>query len=188
MERRDVPMTGSSPTGVKSSVPCEYLVSRKPLHENTDLCAECDGYCCRHHAGAAYPEDFGRSRAERLRNLRAALETGSWSVDWWEGNPSGCLGDGTAYYVRPAHTVRRFDSVRDPSWGGTCVFFEKGSGCALPPDRRPTGCRDLKPERDHVCSGRGNDKECACVAWWQYRDDVERIVEEVDAKMEGTTT
>jgi len=185
-------MTGNARTGVKSSVPRErinidYLVSRRPIHVNPSLCAECGGDCCKRYAGAAHPSDFGRSRASRLRNIRVALESGSWSVDWWEGNPGGCRGSGTAYYVRPAHVERRWPgSVRDPSWGGTCVFFQEGKGCALPLRQRPTGCRTLIPKDGRMCKhpyqdGK-SDKYHAAVAWWPYRKDVERIVEEVDAR------
>ena len=187
-------MTGSAPTGVKSSIPydkAEYLVSRRPLHVYPKVCAECGGDCCQRSSGTAYPDDFGRSRAEVLRNLRAALETWSWSVDSWgeHGSPPGGRGEGEWYYVRPAYRRRIcLREIRDESCSGTCVFFEKNRGCRLPPDRRPTGCRDLIPSRGlvshHSCTypGDGRMTERACVAWWPYRVDIEKMIEEVEAR------
>lgn len=53
-----------------------------------EICAACGGACCRRAPGIAHPEDFGApDRADLRRRVEAALASGRWAVDWWEGDP-----------------------------------------------------------------------------------------------------
>jgi len=105
--------------------------------------------------GIALPEDFGLPDTVQLI---AALKSGNWVIDWWED-------DKPLYYVRPA-TKDAIGKLFDPSWGGECVFLEK-TGCSLPHDNRPAGCRLLEPNKPD-CIAHGASKFEAGKAWERY--------------------
>ena len=108
--------------------------------ENRSICAACIRKCCERYPGTAFPKDFGTKRADVLAAVRAAIETGHYCFDWWEGDLLG--GDAGRYrtlFVRPA-TKNRIGVVEDPSWGGACTFLSV-EGCALDFEKRPYGCR-----------------------------------------------
>lgn len=139
------------------------------------LCTKCGGACCKRLPGAAEPKDFGApSKRALVKNLRAALETGHWCFDWWEGDPrpgkarSGEEKLSRAYFVRPAivdHVGERFH----PAWEGTCSLLTK-TGCPLPYKGRPVACRGLKPVPSLDCKASYGDKRDVAIAWIPYLD------------------
>ncbi len=132
------------------------------MYEKKDACTECGGVCCKKYPGAAMPEDFGMPDTTKLVE---ALRSGKWAIDRWEA-------DTPLYYVRPAVTSA-IGQLFDYSWGGPCVFLS-GTGCKLPPDDRPSGCRLLEPDV-LGCIEHGAGKLEAGEAWQKY--DLEKITD-----------
>lgn len=150
-------------------------------------CKKCQGRCCKRMPGVAFPQDLGRSRGRVLRVLRERLLSGMWALDYWEGNPinSSQYYKGIFYYLRPATTEDNRRLVFDPSWHGSCCLLTP-TGCSLPWRRRPTECRTLKPGKDSCYAPEGTDKRSAAIAWAPYREDMQRIGEEVRDILEDT--
>ena len=138
-----------------------YSTKEKPRwYVKPSICKPCGGRCCKNFPGSAYPEDFP-TREELL----AALDSGRWAIDWWEGDArKGKEELNRTYYVRPAikgHEGRRHHA----GWGGECTFLT-GEGCSLVPDARPRECRQLDPMADGKCEVHdGTSKQGAAVAW-----------------------
>lgn len=125
------------------------------------VCVTCGGECCKRSAGIAYPLDFAEPLFD---SLVAAFRSGRWAIDWVEGEPP-------IFYVRPRHVG--VVELRDPSWGGQCVFLGP-FGCELSFNERPTGCRMLEPvEVDGAgptpCLSHGHDKYRAAKEWKNYQ-------------------
>lgn len=140
---------------------------------NQDVCTDCGGKCCQAQPGAAYPEDFGRFRMEIKRNLTAALVTGYWCIDWWEGDArEGMRELSITEYIRPAD-ILHVGEIRHASWGGQCSLWTAKYGCGLKPQERPRECRMLKPRPtpgDNCITHDGTDKQAAAIAWIPYHD------------------
>jgi hypothetical protein len=137
------------------------------MYENPELCKACGGECCRYLPGAAMPEDFGLPG--EATSLLAALASGRWTIDWWEGDPRpGEDSLSHAYFVRPA-TKGNEGERYDPSWGGVCTFLST-DGCELPPEARPALCRFLEPRADGNCIKHGVTKQEASIAWLDWAD------------------
>jgi Fe-S-cluster containining protein len=141
-------------------------------YENKTLCAECGGVCCKALPGGTFPEDFGMPDEARLQ---AALASGRYAIDWWEGDVTG--GErGQTYFVRPAVKGSEGE-LRDPAWGGTCTFFIHGTGCELAFSDRPYECRFLEPmplvdgrpkcRMDYPCGV--PCKKASAIAWVPYQ-------------------
>ena len=74
-----------------------------------------------------------------FENLKKLLDTGKYSIDWWEGYESEKYGCINGYFIR----MRNENSpIVDPSWGGTCVLLTD-KGCPLTFEERPKGGRML---------------------------------------------
>lgn len=144
------------------------------MYENPKICAKCGGKCCASYAGVCLPSDFGEP-LDRNR-LRDALESGKYSIDWWEGDFEGM--EETPYFVRPA-TVHGQGRLLDPTFGGPCVFWKQGAGCSLAADARPAGCRLLEPRKGDKCHVHGADKESAIRAWRPHNALLESIITEL---------
>lgn len=132
-----------------------------------DVCAACGGKCCRSMPGEAFPEDFEGGSYDAVL---AALKTGNWAVDWWEGDPrEGSYELRRGYYLRP-RTIGAHD-ILDPSWGGPCVFWMPSTGCELEPKDRPRSCRELEPVAGGGCVIHdGSGKHAAALAWLPFTD------------------
>ncbi len=146
-------------------------MKRRLGYVDRELCSKCGGVCCDSMPGAAMPEDFGAPDEEKMiRRVTAALRTGNWSIDSWDGDPRDGVDElSEAYFVRPATTNGR-DQVRDDSWGGRCVFMSD-TGCEIF-NRRPSGCRGLQPYRSFSgrdCKVMHSGKADAAIAWIPYR-------------------
>ena len=132
--------------------------------QNIEICKECGGKCCKRLPGSTLPEDFGEPM---LENIRKAIDSGKWAVDWWDGDPTGKTDLRCAYFIRPK--TKEFSGVYDPSCGGECIFLTE-SGCQLQKDERPTECRLLEPKKDGYCKQHGGGKRGAAVAWIPFQD------------------
>lgn len=129
--------------------------------ENKDICTKCGGKCCKTNPGVAYPEDFEMDKGPE--KLQAAIKTGKWAIDWWEGDPGDGI-DATAYFVRPAIKGHEGETYH-PGWGGECTMLTK-VGCSLEAKDRPKECRDLEPfdgDEDCIMHNSTGNKEAALV-------------------------
>ena len=134
---------------------------------NEGICAACGGECCASMPGSSFPEDW---EPDIEQNVRDAIESGKWAVDWWEGDPR--VGSETidrAYYVRPA-TKGNEGRIFDPAYRGACTFWDSEKGCMLPFEKRPKECRTIEPHRNSdECMSPNYNKRTGAVAWLPYR-------------------
>lgn len=139
---------------------------------NEQRCKECGGCCCQRLPGATLPEDF---QEPLLESLVTAFSTGKWAVDWWEGDPTGKNKISMAYFIRPA-TKGNEGKIKDPSWGGECVFLTE-NGCILSPEDRPAGCRLLEPKpKEEACKVHGATKQKCAIAWIPYTEIIDKAI------------
>lgn len=144
-----------------------------------EICAACGGVCCQRMPGAALPDDFGPP--EKLRdNLREALASGNWSVDWWDGDPTNGYRE-QSYYIRPATKDMAGVSILDASWGGVCVFYTS-EGCSIF-EKRPSGCRGLRPNPDNFpdCFIEHSSKKEAAIAWYHHNEMLYELASSLEA-------
>ncbi len=135
---------------------------------NTDMCIECGGTCCKTIPGACFPSDF--DLPGNYTKLDAALQSGKFCIDWWEGDPRPDLDEHVyGYFVRPA-TKGMEGKRHDASWGGVCTFLSD-TGCVLAENDRPLNCQYLEPNigGDCICHDNKN-KQNAAIAWLPYCD------------------
>jgi hypothetical protein len=124
------------------------------------FCATC-AQCCKHMPGSMSPYELAQPYTE---SVRALLASGKWCLDWWEGDvePEGDLE--RVYYLRPS-VVGRENEHFHAGRGGQCTFLGS-SGCQLPREQMPTGCRNLVPTQVQGGSCKGNyDKEQVARDW-----------------------
>lgn len=144
-----------------------------PMFERPDVCGPCGGVCCKHMPGAALPEDFGLSAGDSIAPVRAALASGRWSLDWWEGDPRPKKYElSRALFVRPRIVNA---PVADPSFGGRCSWLGE-HGCTAP-EERPSGCRGLEPSPPR-CVVRHSSKQDAAIAWLPFAAELEKLAAE----------
>jgi hypothetical protein len=142
------------------------------MFENKEICAACKGRCCEMMPGACFPEDFSWD------SLEDALKSGKYCIDWWEGDPRPKGRLEQAYFIRPA-TKGKEGILLDASWGGECVFLEKGVGCMLSCDKRPLGCQMLEPIKGG-CNVHGKGKKESCIAWIEHRKVIKKLIDKLD--------
>lgn len=142
------------------------------MYDNTKLCSECGGECCKSLPGILFPEDVGEVTHSNIKRL---LDTGRYTIDWWEGDPryvrerrrplmDRCM------FVRPAVKGKEGETF-DPAWSGNDCTFLTSSGCQLEPEKRPTGCKLLEP-KSLGCRYRGKMKDSkreGALAWLKYQ-------------------
>jgi len=111
-----------------------WLALTEPApNEHPDICTECGGECCKQDPGLCHPADF--------KDLEAALRSGDYQIDWWDGDPR-------IYYMRS--TVRNaIGSLFHGAWGGKCALLTDG-GCRLAWSDRPFACRALVPSANRL--------------------------------------
>lgn len=171
----------------------------KPGFKNLEVCAKCEGACCKYYAGGAWPEEF---EPDIYETLVERLMSGKWAIDQWEGDPredDGPVPDeerlGCCRYVRPAHKAVFGESpFRQPekifdcrSYGGECVFLDE-NGCQLEWNKRPTQCRMLKPRPPEKSSGcdmpTEYDKRHMALAWLPYQDVIQKAGQKALSRIE----
>jgi hypothetical protein len=118
--------------------------------EDRSACTACGGRCCKSVPGSVHPAEVGlpgkggyTGRAAQL--IRKRLLSGNYVVDWWEGDPEEGGSLDVCYYLRARAKSDPPDSLHNGSWGGECVLFTEGKGCALDFEQRPAQCRSLVP-------------------------------------------
>lgn len=132
---------------------------------DAEVCKMCGGQCCKRLAGCYLPGDFGDPPSKRI--ITRGFTERMLAIDWWEG---GVKGNERGLFLRPAHVGVK--KLRDPSWGGVCVFLS-ANGCTLPYDDRPSGCKMLEPVPDPGhCKVHGAGKEEAALAWGPFVDTI----------------
>lgn len=154
-----------------------------PVYRAEPCCTICSSVCCNRLSGGAAPEDMLRFGPSVEEGLLAALDSGEWRIDWWEGDPRDTVSEeqqvDQGWYVRP-RVLSDPPGFWNGSWGGTCIFWNS-EGCRLTFEQRPLGCRALKPNPDKP--GKGCDyegrwsKRLAALAWEPYWEFISRLPE-----------
>lgn len=139
------------------------------------LCVGC-GKCCKSMPGGHAPSDFG---ADISGGVRRALESGRYTLDWWEGD---VVPNGEMYrvlFLRPSIKGKE-GQVFDPAWGGECTFLSD-TGCSLKRSDMPIECRTLRPmsKPDGQCISEIN-KERLCELWRPYQSLLVSIADEIE--------
>lgn len=150
------------------------------MFENFDICGACGGICCKALPGCTYPEDFGLPATDRLA---AALSSGRWAIDWWEGDPRPEMHAlDRAHFVRPAIKGSEL-RIRHPAYYGECTFLG-ATGCELAPDARPRQCRYLEPAADGDCVPHAGGKREAALAWLPCAEALARVEDQIKSRDE----
>lgn len=108
-------------------------------YKATEQCKICKGNCCKHMACHYAPSDF---KDLSFEGLKAEIEKGKISIDWWDGYDADEYE--YEYFLRARHIG---EPVLQPSWGGICVNLTE-TGCSLSWEERPLGAKALKPRED----------------------------------------
>jgi len=145
-------------------------------YQPTSKCAECGGECCKEMPGSVVPQDLGKDVRSRAKEM---LESGDYQLDWWEGDVTGGERD-RSLYMRPSVVGNR--DLQYGSWGNDPCVFLTATGCRLPFEDRPHGCRMLEPTANGcIChSGHTSDKENAAIQWYPLNDMLEEICREIE--------
>ena len=138
-------------------------------------CVTCKGECCKTMGCHLSPEDI--NVAITYEALKELLDTGNYSIDWWEEYELSGIGKVNGYFLR----VRNVDGpIVDPSWGGKCKLLTE-QGCSLSFNERPKGGRMLLSKKGALdrCYQYYTKKQCAD-DWAKYYDILSRLVVEYD--------
>ena len=111
------------------------------MNEDLELCKKCGGKCCQQYPCHYSPDDFVDLSYD---GLKAEIEKGYISIDWWEGDADSTLNEFDKTYFLRVKTA--WGCVTDPSWGGQCILWDKENGCPLDFEHRPKGGRMLIPD------------------------------------------
>lgn len=142
-----------------------------------EICKKCKGSCCKTMGCHYSPEDF---KDLSFEGLKAEIDRGFISIDWWEGNPFyDDRNIRQAYYLRSRHIN---SNIVDASWGGVCSLLTK-KGCSLCYKDRPKGGRLLIPKEDKNCIPKYT-KEQAAMDWYKYNDILVQLVDYYNCKEE----
>ena len=134
-------------------------------NENFEICSKCNGSCCKLIPGILEAHQLINVNEE---SIREKLKQG-YQFDYWEG-------DIPIYYLRPA-TTKSIGKLVDPSWGGTCIYFEDGKGCKLSFKERPQQCQDLEPKLDVNCIPFKRKKDYIDT-WLPYQELIKKIIDD----------
>jgi len=155
------------------------------VYLNLNQCQACQNRCCERYPGAAYPEDVAPvlREGDLLAAVEAAIRTGKWCLDSWEGDPleGGTLGE--CYFLRPAIKGHQGE-VFHPSWGGDECCFLSSTGCELLPALRPRECRLLEPKIGGLgkCRAHYKPKRGSALAWRPYQEILRTVRETLEDK------
>ena len=149
------------------------------------ICAICKGACCKHFPGFSYPSDFGKTDEEILANLDLALRSGRYTFDVWQGDVYPGRQLGSIELIRPVvaglegRLLDDYDPIRS-SPKRVCTFLAP-TGCELPREQVPSGCKLLEAKRtmDGKCVDHGDGRRGAAMAWRRFGSDLARIYDRV---------
>lgn len=150
---------------------------RHEIYLPTKVCSECRGKCCSRCPGPYHPSDFPKPiTAEYLLEL---LENRTIVIDWRQPNGRA------TYFLRPPCVQDNGHYVSFHSLRGECSFLAE-RGCSLPVERRPLGCRSLKPSNNgsRVCRTTYTQYK-AFRSWARHRRVLERIMDIVERRKKG---
>lgn len=131
---------------------------------NPELCNKCGGKCCAKYPGTTIPEDFGApNQSKMIENLVDAFRSESWAIDWLEEGWDSAY---RIYFIRPA-IIGYEGKIFHAGWSriGSCTFLTK-NGCSIF-EKRPSGCRGLKPGKD-ICEVVHSGREESAKKWFNY--------------------
>ena len=137
--------------------------------KNNDYCKKCKGTCCKRMGCHLSPEDInGDITYDKLKRL---LDTGNYSIDWWEGEES-------LYYIRMRN---KNANIIDPSWGGECVLLTE-NGCSLNFENRSKGGRMLLARINEFekCKDYYSKEDCVH-DWQQYSNILKKLFDEFNS-------
>ena len=142
--------------------------------KKNDICKTCKGRCCKNMGCNLSPDDIeGDVSYDSLKNL---LNTGLYSIDWWESYQTKNNEITNGYFIRARN---KNSNIVDPSWGGECVMLT-GTGCPLSFEKRPKGGRYLVAANNinDDCIEYYDKKECAD-DWFKYYEILYKLVDEL---------
>ena len=150
------------------------------MYDKPEVCKTCGGRCCKQCPGASSPSDFGLPGPEGEQRVKAALATGRYCIDWWEGDAREGVYEAfdhpehryRSFYIRPCVKGKE-QQLTDTSWGGMCTFWVLDKGCELSSANRPHECQMLEPgEADNGTQCKSHlgrmGRRSICVAWMAY--------------------
>lgn len=139
-----------------------------PEAQDTKVCAQCGGKCCKLYPGITSPEDWGApDQAQMRQRIRAALNSGDYEFDDWFGDPT--KESGGEFDVRMIRPKAQRRMGYKGEWD-RCKLL-KDAGCSLPYEQRPKQCRELAPGSvtgEH-CKDQFS-KQQAAIDWMPYQD------------------
>lgn len=140
-------------------------------NNESTICAECKGACCKHMGGFLHPDDI---KVFDENTIREMLDSGRYAIDWVEGPSELC--DENVYFIRFRH-VNGGDV--EPSFGGRCVMLTD-EGCSLPFEERAYGCRSLIPNMTLRCGDGAYTKDLVVKDWDvpEYQQILKKFVDE----------
>ena len=129
------------------------MENKMEFYQPTKDCISCKGSCCKSMPGTASPENISKlfPSASLIESVRLALESGKFSIDWFEGKED-------KFYVRASTKdncrlaeYRNEWNIYHPAWSGECIYLEE-DGCKLSFELRLDNCKMVKPDRENKCS------------------------------------
>jgi len=140
------------------------------MYDDPDLCSKCGGKCCQTHPCHFSPSDFIDLTYD---GLKAEIEKGFISIDWWEGDANPESDDLTETFFLRVKTLR--GCTVDPTWGGRCYLWTRESGCPFNYEQRPKGGRMLIPDLNN-CKQLYSKQDCA-LEWRPYNNILYKLYE-----------
>jgi len=137
---------------------------------DNSMCKKCEGACCKKMGCHLHPEDL--KSGDTYDVIKSMLDSGRYSIDWWDCLEINNDNYTEAYYLRARHKNER---VVDPSWGGECVMLTE-KGCSLSFDERPFGGKSLIAGKDD-CEVVYSKYQCA-IDWLVHREVLLKLKEE----------
>jgi len=180
--------------------------------EKPEICAKCNGQCCRNYAGGFAPwQLFDDEKDITVENIKKLLKENPYVLDCYEGYELDEENwDVSGWYIRPKHkpythfmdtdlfgmmnmlsaifgvstpSFNNHDDFIDRSYGGECVYFVSHKGCQLPYDKRPIMCQSLVAI-DGNCSSAFGKLELARM-WEPWFNVIEEAIEELNEEKKG---
>lgn len=143
-----------------------------------DICKKCGGDCCKAMGCHLSPEFLGdldpdKDYEEIKNKIKELLDTGNYSIDWWNGDTEDIKELGIVPYLR----IRNVCSpIIDASWGGRCKLLTD-NGCSLSFEDRPKGGKYLIPNNEDDCEAK-YDKKQSAKDFRKYHNILEDLIDE----------
>lgn len=142
-------------------------------NENKNICASCNGVCCKTHPCQLFPQDLKEITVEKI----VELLNGNYCLDFWEGEYD------FGYWIQPK--VKNDNRYVQPIWHGECIFFEDAKGCQLTFENRPTQGKALVPNESNCTLPEEYNKIACRDAWKPYHHILKKALELVKMKEVG---